>query len=111
MLAKRLSVHNYLLLCLLSVLAFATQLSAQALPVVLSTEDEETLFELKQTALDSSLSWELLESLTTEVGARRAGTAADQKAIAWAVEKMNSLGFAMPWGLCTRPPLTGYWGL
>jgi carboxypeptidase Q len=52
---------------------------------------------LKQTALDSTLAYDIDESLTTEVGARMMGTPADKKAVLWAVAKMQSLGFDKAW--------------
>ncbi len=63
----------------------------------LSETDREVLERLKQEAQQSSLSYTLLESLTTEVGARLAGTAGDKRAIAWATEKMRALGFDKVW--------------
>ncbi len=52
---------------------------------------------LKQTALKSTLAYEIDESLTTEVGPRMIGSVGDKKATAWAVEKMKSLGFDKVW--------------
>lgn len=42
----------------------------------------------------STLSYEIVKSLTTEVGARLAGTAKEAEARKWAIAKLNSLGFA-----------------
>ncbi len=64
---------------------------------VLNSGDTQALHSLKAQALNSDLSYEILESLTTEVGARLAGTPADQKAIQWAVQKMKDLGFNKVW--------------
>ncbi|RHW76930.1 M20/M25/M40 family metallo-hydrolase [Colwellia sp. RSH04] len=64
---------------------------------VLSTAQETELMALKQTALTSDLSYEVVESLTTEVGPRMMGTPGDAKAITWAVDKMNALGFDKVW--------------
>ena len=67
--------------------------SAQAL-----TEQElATLDALKQTSLSSDLSYDIIESLTTEVGNRMMGTPGDAKSIVWAVDKMKSLGFDKVW--------------
>ena len=41
-----------------------------------------------------TLAWELLESLTTEVGPRLAGTEAEGRARDWAVRRLTELGFA-----------------
>jgi len=50
--------------------------------------------ELIDTALQSDLSWSILESLTTEIGPRLAGTRSEARARDWAVEKLTSLGFS-----------------
>lgn len=41
-----------------------------------------------------TLAWELLESLTTEVGPRLAGTEAEGRARDWAVRRLTELGFS-----------------
>ncbi|WP_189637746.1 M20/M25/M40 family metallo-hydrolase [Thalassotalea sp. HSM 43] len=64
---------------------------------VLSEEQRAQLTQLGQTALSSDLAYEIEESLTTEVGARMIGTEGDKRAIKWAVEKMQSLGFDKVW--------------
>ncbi len=52
---------------------------------------------LRERALLDNLSVELVESLTTEVGPRRVGTAGDKRAIAWAEAKFKELGFDRVW--------------
>ncbi|MBL4617798.1 MAG: M20/M25/M40 family metallo-hydrolase [Robiginitomaculum sp.] len=54
---------------------------------------EKQANELIDIALQSKLSWQLLESLTTEVGPRLAGTEAEKRARDWAVIKLTDLGF------------------
>mgnify|MGYP000194561089 CR=1 FL=1 len=63
----------------------------------ISTTDKQQLEQLTATAANSDLSYEIVESLTTEVGARMIGTEADKRAIKWAVDKMNALGFDKVW--------------
>ncbi|WP_353539293.1 M20/M25/M40 family metallo-hydrolase [Colwellia sp. KU-HH00111] len=63
----------------------------------LNEAEIKTIEQLKQTALNTDLSYQILESLTTEVGHRRLGTEGDKKAIKWAVAKMKSLGFDKVW--------------
>jgi len=63
----------------------------------LTDSERQTIEQLKQTTLKSDLSYQILESLTTEVGNRRLGTAGDKRAVKWAVAKMNSLGFDKVW--------------
>jgi hypothetical protein len=48
---------------------------------------------LRDQAMQDSIAYEVVESLTMEVGPRSAGSAGDKAAIAWAVEKFKSLGF------------------
>ncbi|MCI2283547.1 M20/M25/M40 family metallo-hydrolase [Colwellia sp. MSW7] len=62
------------------------------------SEAEQTQIELlKNTALNSDLSYQIVESLTTEVGHRFMGSEGDKKAIKWATAKMKSLGFDKVW--------------
>lgn len=49
---------------------------------------------LRDQARKTNVAWSVLESLTTEVGSRPAGTAADRAAVAWAQAKLRELGFA-----------------
>lgn len=48
---------------------------------------------LREKALSSPLAYSIVESLTVEVGPRIAGSEGDKKAVAWAQEKLTSLGF------------------
>ncbi|MCO1336617.1 M20/M25/M40 family metallo-hydrolase [Microbulbifer sp. OS29] len=48
---------------------------------------------LRDRALESSDPYSIVESLTVEVGPRRAGTEGDRRAVAWAQKKMKELGF------------------
>ena len=73
---------------------------------VLSTTEEKQLMTLKETALSSNLSYDLIESLTTEVGHRLVGSEGDKKSIAWAVDKMKALGFDKVW---TEDLTATYW--
>ena len=63
----------------------------------LSASDKQQMIALKASALKSDLSYQLIESLTTEVGNRMMGTPGDAKAVIWAVDKMKSLGFDKVW--------------
>jgi carboxypeptidase Q len=53
--------------------------------------------DLQELALQDDTAWQLLESLTTEVGPRMGGSDGDAKAVAWARENMNRLGFDRVW--------------
>lgn len=48
---------------------------------------------LQQQALSSSLAYDIVESLTVEVGPRLAGSDKDLVAVEWAEKKLGSLGF------------------
>src|ERR1043165_4295650 len=49
---------------------------------------------LRERALADDTAWRLVESLTTEVGPRSAGSPGDAAAVAWAQREMQRLGFA-----------------
>ena len=53
--------------------------------------------QIRESALQDNLSVDIVESLTTEVGARRVGTPGDQRAVAWALAKFEELGFDRAW--------------
>ncbi|TZF87544.1 M28 family peptidase [Cognatilysobacter lacus] len=52
---------------------------------------------LRDQALASDLAYRITESLTTEVGARMAGSEADARAVEWAKAKFKSLGYEKVW--------------
>ncbi len=60
---------------------------------------------LKAKSLQSELSYQVIESLTTEVGARMVGTPANAKSVSWAVNKMHELGFDKVWTEESELPL------
>lgn len=57
----------------------------------------DVLETLKSKTLESETSYEIVESLTTEVGARLVGTPASDKGVDWAAAKMRELGFDKVW--------------
>jgi len=62
----------------------------------LATVNEKSLQnaqQLRELALRSHLGFDIVESLTVEVGPRLAGTAADARGVAWAEKKFDELGF------------------
>src|SRR5262245_24915507 len=59
-----------------------------------SRADLEAAKTLQERASVDSTAYQLIESLTTEVGPRPAGSAGDKAAVAWALREMNRLGFA-----------------
>lgn len=52
---------------------------------------------LREQALADDTGWKVVESLTTEVGPRMAGSEADARAVAWAKAKFKALGFDKVW--------------
>lgn len=62
--------------------------------IALFTDVElETAAALRDATLEGNRAFDILESLTTEVGPRLAGTEADARAVAWAKAKFRELGF------------------
>ena len=82
-------MFNKYSLVLASALALTT--SAQAQSIHSRVTDAATT--LRDQAMQDSIAYDLVESLSMEVGPRSAGSAGDKAAIAWAVEKLKSLGF------------------
>lgn len=62
-----------------------------------TTKQIEQVKQVREAALESDLSWQLLSSLTTEVGPRLPGTENDKKAVAWAQDRFKKLGFDKVW--------------
>jgi carboxypeptidase Q len=56
-----------------------------------------TASQLREKALHDDTGWKVVESLTTEVGPRLAGSEADARAVAWAVAKFKALGYDKVW--------------
>jgi hypothetical protein len=78
-------------------LLFVSSIAANATSAEFTTEQLQQVDEVRTIALNSTLSYELLESLTTEVGPRLPGTENDKKAVAWAQTKFKALGFDKVW--------------
>lgn len=68
-------------------------LRAQAAPAY-TAEDLAHAAALRALALRDNAAWLLVESLTTDIGARPAGSAADARAAQWAVAALRRLGLA-----------------
>lgn len=62
-----------------------------------SVSDNSVALQLSDKALQSNRAWEILESLTTEVGPRLAGTEADKRAVDWAKNMLEQSGFDKVW--------------
>jgi Zn-dependent M28 family amino/carboxypeptidase len=82
----------------------ATCLLALALsPALLAAETKipdaalDTATQLRERALADGTAWDVVESLTTEVGPRLAGSEADARAVRWAEAKFKALGYDKVW--------------
>jgi carboxypeptidase Q len=62
--------------------------------------------QLRDQAMAGSGAFAIVESLTTEVGARLPGTEADARAVAWAVDRFERLGYDRVW---TEPVTFPVW--
>ncbi|WP_282109476.1 M20/M25/M40 family metallo-hydrolase [Shewanella algicola] len=69
-----------------------TQTSTPKL-IINSSDDAQISQQLAKQALASRLSYDIVESLTVEVGPRLAGTEKDIVAVEWAMEKLWLMGF------------------
>lgn len=77
----------------ISLLAAALSAGSAAADTGLEGDDLAAAAALRDQALRGSQAWALVESLTTEVGPRLAGTPADARAVEWAEAKFKALGF------------------
>ena len=68
-------------------------ISLQAAEPLLSDADLLTAAQIRDSALAANEAWNILESLTTEVGPRVAGSDGDARAVLWGQSKFRQLGF------------------
>lgn len=66
-------------------------------PSLLTDKDMQTAAWIRDSSIGDNRSYQILESLTTEVGARMAGSPGDARAVAWAEAKFRELGFDKVW--------------
>lgn len=77
----------------ISLIAFiATVPAADAQPLPQDLRASATV--LRDAALEGTPAYDIVESLTMEVGPRMAGSPGDRAAVLWAVDKLRSLGLA-----------------
>lgn len=77
----------------LASLTFAAMMSPLAQASPLPTEVEQAAVALRDQQLQDSRAYDIVESLTVEVGPRIAGSEGDRRAVAWAEKKFHQLGF------------------
>jgi len=75
-------------------LTFFTVASAADKPSAFTRADLAAAATLRDRALADTTAYRLIESLTTEIGPRPAGSPGDKAAVAWAQREMKRLGFA-----------------
>lgn len=78
-----------ILCCFVVQTAHAEETSTQKL----SEYSLKKAVELRESALKENSAWSIVESITTEVGARSGGSEGDALAVAWAEAKFKALGF------------------
>jgi len=66
-------------------------------PSIIPADIAAKAIALRERTLQDNLSVDIVESVTTEVGPRRIGTAGDQLVIAWSQAKFKELGFDRVW--------------
>jgi hypothetical protein len=66
-------------------------------PVAIPDAAMTTAAQLRERALQDRTSWDVVESLTTEIGPRLAGSEADLRAVRWAEAKFRALGYDKVW--------------
>jgi carboxypeptidase Q len=82
---------------LLLALAVAAPVSAAQRETRIPESAMTTAAQLREQALTDRTAWQVVESLTTEVGPRLAGSEADARAVAWAKAKFEALGYDKVW--------------
>jgi len=86
--------------CLLALALSAVALAADETPAPTTRIPDtslQTAAQLRERALADSTGWNVVESLTTEVGPRLAGSEADARAVHWAEAKFKQLGYDKVW--------------
>ena len=69
----------------------------QAVAEEFTAKQLDQVAQVRQAAQQSSLSWQLLSELTTEIGPRLPGSENDKKAVAWAQAQFERLRFDKVW--------------
>lgn len=76
---------------------FASPANEDKKTAVFSEKELQTAAWIRDAARTDNLSYKILESLTTEVGPRMAGSPGDALAVAWVEAKFKELGFDKVW--------------
>jgi Zn-dependent M28 family amino/carboxypeptidase len=89
-----------------TILALLILLSSPLPAEVFDAEDLAIAAQLRETGLAGNGGFDVVEDLTTRVGPRLAGSEADARAVEWAVEMLEGLGFDRVW---TEPATFPTW--
>src|SRR3954470_18891889 len=81
-------------LSLVALLLFVAEPAIAQAPVRTLPQADPRVAALRDAALKDDYAWSITEGLTTEVGQRLAGTEAEARARAWAVQRLKALGFS-----------------
>jgi len=90
----------------LALAVFALVVTGSAQADVFEPSALETARELRAVALESNLGYDITADLTTRIGNRLAGSENDARAVEWAVNTLESLGFDRVW---TEPATFPTW--
>lgn len=90
----------------ISLATLVAGIPAHAAETKASPEMVRSAAALRDLALKDDTGWKVVESLTTEVGQRLAGSEADARAVEWAKAKFKALGFDKVW---TQPVTFPKW--
>jgi hypothetical protein len=74
-------------------LLLATGIASATIPTSIPAAAVKTAEQLRDRAMHDDTGYRIVASLTTEIGPRMAGSAADQRARDWAVAKFKALGY------------------
>jgi carboxypeptidase Q len=82
---------------LTTVIAAEPRISDPPREVAIPASALQVAADLRERALQDATSWRVVESLTTEIGPRLAGSEADARAVRWAEAKFKALGYDNVW--------------
>ncbi|MDO6488900.1 M20/M25/M40 family metallo-hydrolase [Colwellia sp. 6_MG-2023] len=80
-------------LAAVAAITFTTSAFGNESIIPVSQEIKDTTANLRDKAIKDDSAYEILKSLTTEVGARHPGTPGEKAGIEWGVNKLKTLGF------------------
>ena len=69
------------------------RLALFALPLLAAAAPPHDPVKLRDAALKDEVAWDIVEGLSTEIGPRLAGSAAEARARDWAIKKLTAMGF------------------